>query len=79
MWYRTAAQGYIDVKSIVYEIGRSLYSSFFKASMRMMRDIKINKKPDSAAGADMCSAFAEAFVSRSSVSLCFSVLKCRLY
>jgi hypothetical protein len=60
MWYRTAAQGYIDVKSIVYEIGRSLYSSFFKASMRMMRDIKINKKPDSAAGADMCSAFAEA-------------------
>ena len=43
MWYRTAAQGYIDVKSIVYEIGRSLYSSFFKASMRMMRDIKINK------------------------------------
>ena len=57
---RLAAQGYIDVKSIVYDLGREMYSSFYKASLKMMRDIKINKKPDASAGAEMCNAFGEA-------------------
>lgn len=55
---RLAAQGYIDIKSVVYDIGKQLYSDFYKASLQMKRDTSINKKPN--AGIEMCNSFVQA-------------------
>lgn len=57
---RLAAQGYIDIKSIISEVGKLLYGSFTRAYNQMVRDVKINKKPHQTAGTIMCGSFSDA-------------------
>lgn len=57
---RLSARGYIDIKSIIYDVGKFLYGSFTRAYNQMVRDVKINKKTHQAAGSTMCASFSEA-------------------